>query len=165
MVERMETQQGSTDRSGWDAIRPSIADRPLACRALERTQAPSRFWYHTRWIIINIALIAALAYLYVFQIVPRITGTYYGRSAAIPVDVTPQLARPARLISPGIPEQSVQRLRREQMRVPLDAWYAKMRTAIDHGELRCVNGKTFIVHKGDSAKIEQTNDPCQTVDP
>lgn len=156
-MERMENQQRESDGSGWHAIRPEVADSVMASRTTQRKAPASRGWYHAKWIAINIALIAALAYLYVYQLVPRITGTYYQPSAGngSPDPVAEQ--ETTSVIPRSTDLNSVQRLRREPP--------PEIVAAVTANAIRCIDGRAFIVHKGAPAHIEQTNARCVSVDP
>jgi len=81
MVERMEDRQGLDPWSRRNQIPSEATGSAVAARTHARTRGTppaSRFWYHARWIAINVAILAATAYVYAYHIIPRFQGVKSG---------------------------------------------------------------------------------------
>lgn len=82
----MAHHQGSDHRTGWDQFPPEAARGPVAARRHAREAEAARrarVWYHARWIVINLVLIAASAWLYAHVLIPRFITKELTSQAAV----------------------------------------------------------------------------------
>lgn len=177
----MEDSERQADRSRRDAFHAAILERPVASKPPAKPRRAPRtpsenLWYHAGWIALNVALVTAIATLYVKVLVPRLQTYWYPDTSATQTEIPAQRfgREPVNTTigwcgidcwSPTPtepPNQERVRLRREQQ--PVSPQIAHILTAMKAGETRCIDGRLFIVKRSSaSTTIDQVNGRCETV--
>lgn len=121
----MENPARKTDRTRWDEVHTAISDSDLARRETAHrratargTQPPSKFWHHAKWIAINVALIAATAYVYRYHLIPTFITPGMDQKPVWREGVGVEAARTNAANPMTAHPDNPPRLRRERSRLP-----------------------------------------------
>lgn len=145
----MATDQGSNRRAGWDQLPSPDAGSTLAARRHAREAEAAqraRRWYHARWIALNVALIALLAWLYLNFLIPRYIDqpeNQYSAGRVAPSTEPNDTAAFITAVTANL-DQERHRLRRKPMLTPAQQSEADaFQRAMREGRGSCINGVPF----------------------